>query len=92
MSTSEKLTKSEQLNCTFDEIYQLLKDNVLMRCQTPQSRIGPEKLQLLHNVLTYPGEKYHAEISVLYVDSWFHSSTLYYMLLLWNDYHKSTKD
>ena len=53
MSTSEKLTKSEQLNCTFDEIYQLLKDNVLMRCQTPQSRIGPEKLQLLHNVLTY---------------------------------------
>ena len=24
-----------------------------MRCQTPQSRIGPEKLQLLHNVLTY---------------------------------------
>ena len=38
----------EKINCTFNEIYQILKDNVLFRCQTPQSSI---MLRYLYSML-----------------------------------------
>ena len=38
----------EDLNCSFDEIYRILQDNVLFRCQTPESNI---MLRYLYSML-----------------------------------------
>ena len=43
----EKVSQ-EDLNCSFDEIYRILQDNVLLRCQTPESNI---MLRYLYSML-----------------------------------------